>query len=251
VVLAGLAGTALGVGKGQQAERLFRRAFEPGVAAEDRVTLLTRVVKDHTDSEWADDALWILGETARREGDAQRLVCCWHLLLGRWPRVLLQDYTQTLEVYRHSRARNIRVLLEAEGSAYSSTAMVVGANERRTSFVYSNAAAFDPIPMLVWEDLAECYAELGRTEMALKAYDMALEKAPAEGRWGSRHREQIVSRREKLARQPRKRDKERARPVRRTVVQLTGRDPNPSERKEHATISQSHAASKGGLSSGE
>ena len=170
----------------QGAQALFRSAFAEQVSPADRVKILERVVKEQADSLWADDALWVLGAAARRQGLSTRVVYYWQFLISRWPAAHLEDYTRTLDVYRLSPASGIQRVLEAEGRLYVPQPGHVISGKDASAFVYNNAVAFNPVPMLVWEGLGDCYSELAKPDLAASAYAKVLAAAPAEGQWTAR-----------------------------------------------------------------
>ena len=191
---------AAGAQAGQKAddpEALFRSAFAQEVTPTDRVKLLERVVKEDADSAWADDALWVLGEAARRQGLSARVVYYWQFLISRWPAVHLEDYTRTLDVYRLSPVAGVQQLLEAEGTLYAPERGRVIAGKETGAFVYNNAVAFNSVPMLVWEGLGDSYAELGKHELAVAAFGKALAAAPAGGPMSDRFHERIAQKQDK------------------------------------------------------
>jgi hypothetical protein len=169
-------------------ESLYRRAFESGLELAERVELLERVVKEHPDSRWADDALWVLGESARQRGRPRLVVYYWQYLLVSRPQVGLEDFTLGQPVYRDSRLHQIRLFARMTGSTYSRDQEVRG-GERRDEHVYINARPFDPVPVAVWEGLGHAYRHMRKSKMAARAYRMARMAAPERGLWAQRYRE--------------------------------------------------------------
>jgi len=162
-------------------EKAFRRALIGKMEPGERVRLLESIPKEHPASKWADDALWVLGEAARQEGSVVKTLHYWQHMMTGWPRVRLEDYTQTTEIYRTSNLPQVESLLVWEGRAYErGEASLVGAGPAR-SYMVNNATRFNPVPMTVWAELAECYEEFDRPRLAFRAYRKALQAAPPQG----------------------------------------------------------------------
>jgi tetratricopeptide (TPR) repeat protein len=166
-----------------EAEAAFRQAFAPQLTPEGRVDALERVVKEHGASRWADDALWVLGEAARQQDLPRATVYYWQCLLCRWPDPELEAHTEELEIYRASKAYNLAVLLDMEGTTY-----VADGRRRRSAdgSVMLNARPANPVAIVAWEELAAAYERLGMLRTALGASRRALAAAPAGGQWASR-----------------------------------------------------------------
>ncbi|MHC4592359.1 MAG: tetratricopeptide repeat protein, partial [Planctomycetota bacterium] len=166
-------------------EATFRWAFTDAISPEVRVRTLERVVIEHPDSPWADDALWVLGEAARRQGLHQRVVYYWQYLMGVRPDVALEEFTCSLGIHRTSQLAQVYV--EGTGLSYRRQGGVTSQGGK----VFVNVQPYSPAPMLVWEGLADCYEQLGKPELALKAYRAALESAPGGGQWAPLYRKGI------------------------------------------------------------
>jgi hypothetical protein len=147
----------------------------------ERVRLLERIAKEHPDSEWADDAVWVLGEAARREERLGRVLYYWQFLLGRWPGARLEDYTRSLQVYRDSPMPAIESMLRAQGQGYVRRQEPVIEGSRGSMHLLRNAQRFNALPMTVWTELAECYRRLDKPRLALRCYRKALQAAPPGG----------------------------------------------------------------------
>jgi len=160
-------------------EQGFRNALTREMTPAERVQVLERLAKEHPDSKWADDALWVLGEAARQQGLAQRVVYYWQYLIGSKPDVELEEFTRSQELYRRSGLAQAAYYLQATGLNYLPQEGM--ASMGGTYFV--NAKPFNAVPMFVWDGLAHAYQDLGRPKLALKAYRKALECAPAAGPW--------------------------------------------------------------------
>jgi hypothetical protein len=179
------------------AEKLFREAFANQTTPPQRVRLLERVVKEHPDTDWADDALWTLGEAARRQHLHRAVVYYWQYLMGRYPEAELEPFTCRQTVYKESRVAAINDLLLREGSRYKRTGLKVQPGQERKSFVYGNVDVIDPLPMLVWEGLGDAYRRLEMEELAHKAYLKSAEAAPTEGRWATAYSKRIEQKAER------------------------------------------------------
>jgi len=171
----------------QEAEAAFRAAFAGEIEPEERVAALERVVKEHADSAWADDALWALGEAARQQQSTDKVIYYWQYLMSRRPDVELEDLTRSLPLYQASRLPQAYAYLEATGMTYVHHDGV----EKEEASVFVNAKPFNPVPMLVWEELGRSFVERDKLKLALKAYDKALEAAPPGGRWQRSYRAAI------------------------------------------------------------
>ncbi|MFW6118955.1 MAG: tetratricopeptide repeat protein [Planctomycetota bacterium] len=174
-----------------QAGRVFRRVWTEEMPPAEKVRLLESIVKDHPRSDWADDALWALGEAARQEGLPERMMQYWHYLLSARPDVRLEDYTCSLPLYRRSGLPQVEMLLLAEGQSFVPRRRDVLSSDGAEMFMMRNARRFNPVPMTVWGELAECYRRGGRLSLALKAYRKALEAAPESGRLRERYSERM------------------------------------------------------------
>jgi hypothetical protein len=182
--------------KPDEAEALFHSAFEQDLAPADRVKVLERIVKEHAESPWADDALWVLGEAARRQRLCLRVVYYWQFLVSRWPAAHLEDYTRSLDFYRLSPVDALQRLLEAEGTLYTPQPGRIIPGKEAQAFVYKNAAAFNCVPMLVWEELGDCYSQLDKPDLSAAAYARALAASPVGGQLSQRFRDRITRKQE-------------------------------------------------------
>ncbi len=157
----------------------YRRIFSEEMDPTERTRALERLVKEHSDSPWADDALWVLGEAARQQGSTRRTVYFWHYLMARRPDVRLEEFTRGLEVYRKAPIPRVMLLMEVSGVAYAAD----GSEFKDGDSFFYNAKPFNAVPMLVWEELGRSYKRLQKPALAVKAYRKALESAPPQGRW--------------------------------------------------------------------
>jgi len=170
---------------GQEAEevgRMFGQVWAEEIPPTEKVRLLESVVKDHPDSRWADDALWVLGEAARQEGLSGRMMHYWQYMLSARPDVRLENFTRQLPLYRRSGLPQVEMLLVTEGRSFVRGRPDVVNDGEAPMFLMRNAKRFNAVPMTVWGELAKCYRQRGRLSLALKAYRKALEVAPESGR---------------------------------------------------------------------
>ncbi len=173
---------------GSEPAATFRRVWTEEMPAAERVRLLESIAKDHPESEWADDALWALGEAARQEGLPGRMIHYWQYMLTVYPQVELEDFTRSLPLYRRSPLVHVEMLLLSEGLSFvPEEPHFVDTDDPETRFL-RNARRFNPVPMVVWGELAEAYRRLDRLPLALKAYRRALDAAPRAGRFADSYR---------------------------------------------------------------
>ncbi len=241
-LLLGLAATAAAAGpatKTDPGEVLFRSAFEQQLSPDRRVQVLERVVKEHPESPFADDALWVLGEAARRQQITMRVLYYWQFLVARWPAIHLEDYTRSLDFYRASPVGSIQHLLEMEGTLFTPQPGRIVTGVGAESFAYSNAAAFNPAPMLVWEELGDCYARLGKPALAATAYGRSMAVSPAGGKLSGRFRDRLN---EKLQTQRAKAEGRPAVPAARPAAPAAPEKPAQTPETDAPEKDEQHAA---------
>jgi len=192
-------------------EDAYRQAFEDDLTPTDRVAALERIVKEHPESRWADDALWALGEAARQQQLSRRVIYYWQYMMGRVMQPRLEPYTRTLPLYRTSSLRRAEYLLEVEGAAFQQpkprddgkeqdgrelrqAPSVVKAGGR----VFLDCRPFNPVPMVVWGELGARYERLGRLRLALSSYQRAAARAPETGRWAADFRVRVEGLQQRL-----------------------------------------------------
>ena len=181
--------------------KMFRRVFTETMKPVERVQALERIVKEHPDSEWADDALWVLGEAARRQQLAYRVVYYWQYMMARPAQPRLEAFTRTLPLYRKSSLSRVVFLLEAEGVSLLPTPAAPpprkstdeGASApqqvtRTRERLFLGCRPFNAVPMVVWAELGACYEQVKKPRLALRAYRKALKAAPGTGRWPENYR---------------------------------------------------------------
>ncbi|MFO8007227.1 MAG: hypothetical protein R6V05_05755 [Candidatus Brocadiia bacterium] len=173
----------------EQPEALFERAFAADTGPLQRVRLLESLAKEHPLCAWSDDALWVLGEAARQQGNLPLMARYWQYLMTCQPDVDLEERTTELTVYRTSAVPQVRRLLVVEGKAYvrHQPRVTDGGNWH----VVENARRLNVVPMIVWGDLAAFYEQAGRPKLALKAYRRAMQCAPADCMWLQAYRGRI------------------------------------------------------------
>jgi len=148
----------------KEARQLFRSAFAENVEAKKRVEILEALVKDHADSRWADDALWALGEMAAQAGRREQAVQYRRGLMERATPPSLESFTCNLPIYSNSRVPKALYLLTVTGNRYAKDGI--------------KAVPFNPVPMLVHEDLALDYEAMKMLNQALREYQLAAAVAP-------------------------------------------------------------------------
>ena len=180
------------------AER-FRRAISDQLAFAERVALLESISKEHPECEWADDALWVLGEWARRQRAPAKMLYYWQYLMSAHPGVALEPYTRSLAVYERSLLPQVRRMLIAEGVAYSAEQPRLLEGKSGGFHVFENASRFNATPMVVWGEIAATYEMAGKPRLSLKAYRKALDRAPATGYWREIYTKRLEALQSKLA----------------------------------------------------
>ena len=182
-------------------EALFRRAFAEKCRPTDRIRLLERIAREHSDSKWADDALWALGEIARQHRLVRRVFYYWQFMMTRDETPELEEFTRTLALYRRSSLFRARYLLDAEGNSYIMIPQRSAKSQDGDSALRADGAGpqpvryvcrpFNAVPMVVWAELGACYEQLSRPRLALDAYRKALDCAPRSGRWPAVYRKRV------------------------------------------------------------
>ena len=153
----------------EEARQLYEGAFSEGLKVAERLEALEQVAKDYADTAWADDALWVLGEVARKRRDSRRAVLFGRQLLEREVPPSLEPFTEQQAIYARSRLPRVLFLLGRTGHLY------------RHEGAKAIAIPFDPLQMVVSEGLALQYEKLGLHELALKEYRRAIAAAPPGG----------------------------------------------------------------------
>ncbi|MFP4176382.1 MAG: hypothetical protein ACOCSQ_05465 [Planctomycetota bacterium] len=149
------------------AETIFKDAFEDETSTEEQKTLLETVAKEHEKSRWLDDALWCLAEIADHEDRQGRALVLRRQILNGWKSPSLEEFTRKTSLYRNSRLRRIEFLLERTGYLY----------ERQET----DATRHNALPMVLREQMGEAYRDYGLFKAARREYEYALDEAPDEG----------------------------------------------------------------------
>jgi len=165
--------------KEAEAQKQFEQAFDLGLKLKKRVEILQKVVSEYPESAWADDALWALGEIASRYGFEKYAVRFRQELVERKDTPKLERFTGTTWIYHQSRIPGVLWILERTGHRY------------RREKMSEKAIAFNPLPMVVNEDLALAYRQRGKPEEALNYYRKALTCAPEGGLFASIYQRRI------------------------------------------------------------
>jgi hypothetical protein len=146
---------------------LFRSAFAAGVPPRRRVEILERVAVEYPKTRWADDALWILSEYARKAGRPRTALKYSQELIENYPKCRLEGPTRTLEVYVDSRIPQVVRVIEKTGHH------VVQRGRR----LYR----YNPLPMVVHEDIAIELLKWRQPGKALEHLESALKAGPPGG----------------------------------------------------------------------
>ena len=148
----------------KEAWQLYRGVFEEGLEPAERIETLERVATDYPDTAWADDALWVLSEVARKRGDARRAILFERQLLERDAAPSLETFTLRQNIYARSRLPHVLFVLDRTGTLYR--------HEEEKVIV------FDPLLMVIREDLASQYEKQDIEELAVGEYRRAIAAAP-------------------------------------------------------------------------
>jgi hypothetical protein len=160
-------------------ESLFAEAFAPDVGPDDSRMCLERIVKESPDSEWADDALWVLGEAARQQGQPRRVAYYWQYLMAVHPEPHLEELTRSLPLYQRSGLPQVELYMRRTGQSYVRSEGRLREGNRELL----NVKPFSPLPMLVWAELGKTYEHMGRLTLSRKAFARAQTSAPTGGQW--------------------------------------------------------------------
>lgn len=168
----------------EEARLRYASAFERELEGKERVKILESVAAEYGDTTWADDSLWVLAEMARRGGYREQAMEFRKRLLEVETPPELEPFTRRQRIYVKSRARSVSILLRYTGHHYAS--------EGETVLV------FNPVPMLVAEDLAIDYEHNGEHELALEQYRRALSLAPRGGFFADLYERRMKQTEEKI-----------------------------------------------------
>lgn len=147
-----------------EARQLYQGVFEEGLNAKERIETLGRVATDYSDTVWADDALWVLCEAARKRRDSHGAILFGRQLLARDVAPSLEPFTRGQRIYARSRLPHVLFVLDRTGALY-------GHQEEKV-------IVFDPLVMIIREDLAAQYEKQKLHKLAVKEYRLAIAAAP-------------------------------------------------------------------------
>jgi len=149
------------------AKELFSSAFEKGVGARERIAILKELVSDYGKSKWADDALWAISELASRSKNSRVALKYKLTLVKDYPGCRIEKETEGLALYRKSRLPSMLRVIESTGHH-------VVKRGRRYHY-------YNPLPMVMNQDIAVVYLRRRQEQSALKYYKAALKAAPPGG----------------------------------------------------------------------
>jgi tetratricopeptide (TPR) repeat protein len=157
----------------------FLTGLAPGCPPGERVSVMERIVKEFPDSDWADDALWVLGEACRQQRNLTGALRYWQYLVSRWPEVELEGETRVLDLFQASSAAWSEFLLTVEGLSFRPDTPRANVDPASGTYLTHSAAKVNTVPMAVWYDLGQVYEGLGCHEVASRAYRRARALVPA------------------------------------------------------------------------
>lgn len=149
------------------AEELFRTAFEPGVPAQERVDVLKQVMGEFVETVWSDDALWALSEIAEQARKPRTALKYRLKLMEKYPKASLEPYTRHLELYEKSRIPQVLRVIELQG--------------RHIIHFQKRLIRYNPLPMIMHEDIAITFVQWKQTAAAKKHIEEALKVSPGDG----------------------------------------------------------------------
>jgi tetratricopeptide (TPR) repeat protein len=168
-------------------EGAFRAALDAAPWSPEQVRLLEQVAKEGPETQWADDALWVLGEMARQAGDQKRAIYYWQYLTALRPNVVLEEDTKSLDVYARSGIPQVELYLQLTARRY----VRVEATGTEDGQRYMEVRPVSATAMLICQGLGEAYEALGKRGLALRAYRHALANCPEAGSWRERFQEAV------------------------------------------------------------
>lgn len=146
------------------ATKLFKKAFQRKLPTKKRLARIRQVARDHTETRWGDDALWVLARVADARGNPARSVVIRQQLLDRKGSVHLEPFTQNQKLFRTSRIYQLQFLLERSGHIYEG--------------IKANAKRFDVVSLALHDQLGWGYEQLKMPRSAAREYRRALHLAP-------------------------------------------------------------------------
>jgi len=178
----------------KEARNLFRSAFQDGLSDKERVETLESVAKDHADTSWADDALWVLGEMASANARRDLAVRFRRALMDREEPPLLERFTESLPIYADSRIPRVLYLLNLTGNRYI-----------RDGY---KAVPFNPLSMLTHDALSLDYEAMDMLELALQECRRSIEAAPKDGLFQKNYKRRAQRLEKKIAEAKKKKDQD-------------------------------------------
>jgi len=212
------------------AEKAFKEVFAGGSEPDEGLDILKNIVREYGGTRWADDALWVLAETSARRGHEKSALLYRRMLTKRPVPPCLERFTRGLRIYAASRIPSLLFMLDATGQRYRRPEALPArgsspgesppdhAGGRQWYYrrveevnpglnpiyvrVYRPAGPrpgggrgqlleFNPLPMVIHEDLAISYGRLGLHRLALQEYQRALAAAPDHALFQDRYRQSI------------------------------------------------------------
>jgi hypothetical protein len=149
---------------------MFAEAFREDLTPEERIDIMRCIARDHSESRWGDDALWILAQVATIRRDAARSILLRQQILDREESVSLEKFTISRPIYRRSRLPEVEFLLQQTGHLYSGKP---GHTTRR-----------NVMPIVLHEELGGAYQSLGMFRSAAREYRVAAKLVPPDGLLG-------------------------------------------------------------------
>jgi len=168
-----------------EVQKEFMRAFGPGLKLKERVDVFVGIVSEHPESVWADDALWVLSQIASMTAHREEAIRFRERLLEGEEAPQLETFTKGTWIYRSSRIPSVLWVLDRTGHRYQrvetkekALRVVPQRGKPGKVKVLVRTVPFNPLPMVLNEELAGLYEQEGMDEEALYRYRQALKCAP-------------------------------------------------------------------------
>jgi hypothetical protein len=162
-----LDGRAAQLGQTEAPGKMFARAFRGDLTPAQRIGIVRDIARDHANSNWGDDALWVLAQVATMRNQTARSIVLRQHLLARKEDLSLEPLTRSRPIYRRSRLPEMEYLLEQTGRLYRGKP--------------GRAIRVDVFPLVLHEELGRAYQRLGMNREAAKEYRRAAQLASARG----------------------------------------------------------------------
>jgi len=176
----------------------FMRAFGPGLKLKERVDIFVGIVSEYPESAWADDALWVLSQIASMTAHREEAIRFRKRLLEGEEAPQLETFTRGTWIYRSSRIPAVMWVLDRTGHRYQREEarekvlrVVPQRGKPGKVVVLVRTVPFNPLPMLLNEELAALYEQEGRDKEALCRYREALKCAPQGGLFADIYQQRI------------------------------------------------------------